>query len=80
MSPARFLWPLLLSGASSAQILLPLDSRPATSTLPARMAGLRGGAPHLPPAEMLGNATRGADPVALSAWLAAQPTDRKSVV
>lgn len=80
MSPARFLWPLLLSGASSAQILLPLDSRPATSTLPARMAGLRGGAPHLPPAEMLGNATRGADPVALSAWLAAQPTDRPLVV
>lgn len=80
MIRARFLWPLLLCGASSAQTLLPLDSRPATSTLPARMAGLRGGTPHLPPAELLGDATRGADPAALSAWLAAQPTDGPLVV
>jgi hypothetical protein len=55
------------------EILIPLDSRPATRTLPAKMAGLLGGTVFLPPSEMLGTAKRGADPVALTAWLAEQP-------
>ena len=60
---------------SSGEILIPLDSRPATSTLPAQMAGLLGGAVHLPPASLLGDAKRGADPAALTSWLNDQPKD-----
>ncbi len=59
--------------SSTGEILIPLDSRPATSTLPAQMAGLLGGTVHLTPAALLGDAGRGADPAALSAWLNAQP-------
>ena len=62
-----------LLGTAGAQTLIPLDSRPATRVLPALIAGLNGGTPRVPPAELLGNAQRGADGVALSAWLDAQP-------
>jgi Protein of unknown function (DUF4127) len=72
--------PAVPTPAPSSQLLIPLDSRPATSTLPAQIAGLLGGAVHLPPAELLGNATRGADPAALTAWLAAQPKDGPLIV
>ncbi|GGR46336.1 hypothetical protein GCM10008959_04170 [Deinococcus seoulensis] len=62
-------------GGAHAQTLLPLDSRPTTRVLPALIADLRGGAAHVPPASMLGNAQVGADPAALTAWLEAQPKD-----
>ncbi len=62
------------------ETLIPLDSRPATSTLPAQMAGLLGGPVHLVPADLLGDATRGADPAALIAWLQAQPKDGPLIV
>ncbi|PNY82047.1 DUF4127 family protein [Deinococcus koreensis] len=62
-----------LLGTAGAQTLLPLDSRPATRVLPALIAGLSGGTPAVPPADLLGNAQRGADPAALAAWLNAQP-------
>ncbi len=65
--------------ALPAPLLLPLDSRPATRVLPALIADLRGGEAAVVPAALLGNATRGADPAALAAWLAAQPTDRPLV-
>ncbi len=57
------------------ETLIPLDSRPATSTLPAQMAGLLGGVVHLTPAALLGDAKRGADPAALISWLNDQPKD-----
>ena len=77
----RFALPtLFFLGLASAQTLLPLDSRPATRTLPAQIAGLTGKTPHLPPAALLGTAGRGADPAALSEWLRAQPTDGPLVV
>ncbi|WP_425148087.1 DUF4127 family protein [Deinococcus sp.] len=67
--------PLACCTAASALTLLPLDSRPATSTLPAQMAALGGGPVHLPPAALLGTAAQGADPAKLLDWLAAQPKD-----
>lgn len=79
MRPLPVLAALLLASAQ-AQTLLPLDSRPATRTLPAQIAGLTGKTPHLPPASLLGTAARGADPAALSDWLRAQPTDGPLVV
>ncbi|UBV41579.1 DUF4127 family protein [Deinococcus taeanensis] len=63
----------LLAAQAGAQTLLPLDSRPATRVLPALIGALRGAAPAVPDAALLGTATQGADPQALSAWLAAQP-------
>ena len=77
----RFLLPaLLLLGLAPAQTLVPLDSRPATRTLPAQIAGLTGGAPHVPAAEQLGNAAQGADAAGLLAWLGAQPQDGPLIV
>lgn len=74
----------VLSVQAGAQTLLPLDSRPATRVLPGLMAGLRGtdgaAGPHVPPAELLGNAMQGADPAKLLAWLNAQPTDGPLIV
>ncbi|GAA4009590.1 DUF4127 family protein [Deinococcus rubellus] len=75
----RFLTPLLatfLLGTplAPAQILLPLDSRPATSTLPADIAGLISPDVRLAPQWLLGVAKHGADEAALEAWLAAQTT------
>ncbi|WP_034359864.1 DUF4127 family protein [Deinococcus phoenicis] len=67
---------LLLAPCAGAQILVPLDSRPATRVLPALIAGLEGGPVHVPAADLLGNAERGADVAALTAWLNAQPTDQ----
>jgi Protein of unknown function (DUF4127) len=71
---------LLLGPLASAQVLLPLDSRPATSTLPASIAALSGNAVSLPPTELLGNAQQGADPLKLQAWLSAQPTTGPLIV
>ncbi|GMA13815.1 DUF4127 family protein [Deinococcus metallilatus] len=67
---------LLLAACAGAQTLVPLDSRPATRVLPALIAGVDGGKVQVPPADLLGNAERGADPAALTAWLNAQPTDQ----
>lgn len=74
------LGPALLVGSASAQVLIPLDSRPATSTLPALIAGVSGRAVHVTPPELLGNAQRGADPQQLTDWLKAQPTDGPLIV
>ncbi|WP_407538992.1 DUF4127 family protein [Deinococcus radiomollis] len=65
---------------STGETLIPLDSRPATSTLPAQMAGLLGGTVHLAPPGLLGDAKRGADPASLLAWLNAQPKDGPLIV
>ncbi|WP_295817294.1 DUF4127 family protein [uncultured Deinococcus sp.] len=71
---------LFASCAASAQSLVPLDSRPATRVLPALIAGLGGGSPQVPPTELLGTATRAADPLALGAWLEMQPVSGPLVV
>ena len=68
------------STVAAGETLIPLDSRPATSTLPAQMAGLLGGTVHLTPAELLGDASHGADPASLLAWLNAQPKDGPLIV
>lgn len=74
LKPAFFL-SFLSAGLlhAGAQTFIPLDSRPATRVLPALIAGLSGREVQVVPAELLGNATRGADPAALTAWLEAQP-------
>ncbi|MFK7601273.1 DUF4127 family protein [Deinococcus sp. SM5_A1] len=66
---------LLIAAQAGAQTLLPLDSRPATRVLPALIAGLGGGTPHVPPTVLLGNAGQEANPALLAAWLSTQPTD-----
>lgn len=71
-----FLLTLFLScalAASAQVVLLPLDSRPATSELPAHIAALSGERVSVTPPELLGNAQRGADPAQLAAWLEQQP-------
>ena len=65
---------------AQAQTLLPLDSRPATSTLPANIAGLLSRDVRLAPANLLGTAQQGADNAALHGWLAAQPTTGPLIV
>ncbi|TSA82472.1 DUF4127 family protein [Deinococcus detaillensis] len=65
---------LLLFPAVQAQILLPLDSRPATSTLPADIAGLISPDVRLAPQWLLGALKQGAAEAPLEAWLAAQTT------
>ncbi|GGO35493.1 DUF4127 family protein [Deinococcus humi] len=65
---------LFLTAQAGAQTLLPLDSRPATRVLPALIAGLAGGTPHVPPALLLGNAAQEANPALLAAWLNTQST------
>lgn len=60
--------------AAQAQTLIPLDSRPATSTLPAAIASLGGQDARLAPAALLGRAKQGANYDALMKWLDAQPT------
>ncbi|MFB9993940.1 DUF4127 family protein [Deinococcus oregonensis] len=81
LKPALFL-SLLSAGLfhAGAQTFIPLDSRPATRVLPALIAGLNGREVRVVPAELLGNATRGADPAALTAWLNAQPVGGPLVV
>ena len=69
----------LSCGLASAQTLIPLDSRPATRVLPALIAGLKG-TPSVPAAALLGTAGQGADPAALTNWLAQQPTDKPLIV
>ncbi len=51
--------------------LIPLDSRPATATLPPEIAGVAGVRVLVPPMDLLGNATRAADTPKLLNWLAA---------
>ncbi|WP_339096361.1 DUF4127 family protein [Deinococcus sp. VB142] len=63
---------LLFCGLASAQTLLPLDSRPATRTLPAQIAGLLGPVT-VPDAALLGRLGAGASAVTLQEWLGAQP-------
>ncbi|AFZ65970.1 DUF4127 family protein [Deinococcus peraridilitoris] len=62
----------LATWAGAQVVLLPLDSRPATSTLPSEIAALSGQYVSAPSPDLLGDATRGADPEALTRWLAAQ--------
>ena len=71
---------LFLTAQAGAQTLLPLDSRPATRVLPALIAGLAGGTPHVPPALLLGNAAQEANPALLAAWLNTQPTDGPLII
>ncbi len=59
--------------ASAQVVLLPLDSRPTTSELPARIAALSGETVSVPPPDLLGDAARGADPEQLTGWLNKQP-------
>lgn len=54
--------------AAHAQTMIPLDSRPATSRLPAEIARLHGDIKVVPP-ELLGTASQGADPARLLEWL-----------
>lgn len=55
--------------------LIPLDSRPATSSLPVAVGAVGGVRVVTPMAELLGNATRSADADAIRAWVeATQPT------
>lgn len=70
----------VLSGVAGAQVLVPLDSRPATRVLPGLIASLTGASPHVPGATLLGNAVQGADPAALVSWLNAQASDGPLVV
>lgn len=63
---------LLGSSPAAAQILLPLDSRPATSTLPAQIAGLISSDVRLAPHWLLGVVQQSGDDNAMQAWLAAQ--------
>ena len=54
--------------------LIPLDSRPATSSLPVAIGAVGGVRVVTPAAELLGNATRSADTDAIRAWVeATQP-------
>ena len=79
MRPAALALTALL-GIAGAQTLIPLDSRPATSTLPALIAGVGGRSVQVPPPELLGNAQTGADPGKLTEWLNAQPADGPLIV
>ena len=54
---------------SSAIGLIPLDSRPATSLLPVRIAAVGGLEVVSPPQKLLGDAKRGADLEAIRDWL-----------
>ena len=60
---------LLGSPAAQAQTLIPMDSRPATSRLPATIAALQGDGLKVVPRELLGTAAQGADPARLLEWL-----------
>ncbi len=64
--------PMLAASSAHAQILLPLDSRPATSTLPAAIAGLISADVRLAPRWLLGTAKVGADEAPVEAWLRTQ--------
>jgi Protein of unknown function (DUF4127) len=61
--------PLLEQPVSSAIGLIPLDSRPATSLLPIRIAAVGGLEVVSPPQKLLGDAKRGADLEAIRDWL-----------
>ncbi|PYE54474.1 DUF4127 family protein [Deinococcus yavapaiensis] len=70
---AAFTIVLAFASCASARLaLLPLDSRPATSDLPARIASLRSEDVSAAPTTLLGTRERGADVSALGAWLEAQ--------
>ncbi|MDO4264590.1 MAG: DUF4127 family protein, partial [Deinococcus sp.] len=59
----------LAAAPAHAQTLIPMDSRPATSRLPAAIAGLKGDSLKVVPRELLGTAQQGADPARLLEWL-----------
>lgn len=66
---------LLLSAApAQAQTMIPMDSRPATSRLPAAIAGLKSDTLKVVPRELLGTAQQGADPERLLEWLRTEAT------
>jgi Protein of unknown function (DUF4127) len=73
---------VLLLGTARAQTapiaLIPLDSRPATATLPVDIAAVSGARVVTPPLEMLGDATRPAQTDAIYAWL--NQTDPRALV
>ncbi len=66
---------LLVSSLAFAQpsgdpiALVPLDSRPATSTLPVDIGAVGGQRVLTPPSELLGTWTKGADTQAIESWL-----------
>lgn len=55
--------------SAAAQTLIPMDSRPATSRLPAATAALASESLKVVPRELLGTAQQGADPQTLLNWL-----------
>jgi Protein of unknown function (DUF4127) len=61
--------PVLEQPLSSAIALIPLDSRPATSILPVRIAAVGGLEVVAPPRELLGTAKTGANLEAIRDWL-----------
>ncbi|GHF97837.1 hypothetical protein GCM10017783_07100 [Deinococcus piscis] len=60
---------LLAALPAQAQTLIPMDSRPATSRLPAAIAGLKSDTLKVVPRDLLGTAQQGADPARLLEWL-----------
>ncbi|ADY25991.1 hypothetical protein Deipr_0835 [Deinococcus proteolyticus MRP] len=72
-----FLSAALLTAPAGAQTLIPLDSRPATSRLPAAIAGLGSGDLKVVPRELLGTAQQGADPARLLEWLRTEGAGRR---
>ncbi|WP_261663715.1 DUF4127 family protein [Deinococcus sp. Marseille-Q6407] len=66
----------LLAGTAQAQTLIPMDSRPATSRLPAAIAGLKSDGLKVVPRELLGTAQQGADPARLLEWLRTEGAGR----
>lgn len=60
---------LLAQAPAYAQTLIPMDSRPATSRLPAAIADLKASGLKVVPPQLLGTAQQGADPKGLLEWL-----------
>lgn len=60
--------------------VLPLDDRPVSFDIPARIGAIAGAEVRLPPRELLGNLERPADRAALGAWLLAAAADADALV
>jgi hypothetical protein len=60
--------------------VLPLDDRPVSCDLPARVGAIAGAEVRLPPRDLLGNLERPADRAALGAWLLEAAQDADAVV
>lgn len=61
-------------------VVLPLDDRPVTYDLPARVGAIAGASVSLPPRGLLGNLERPADRAALGAWLTDAAADADALV